>query len=93
MVPASGISNQSVSVCWGAKLTQSITQGATLTNRGQSHGINVSLYLPQADSCDTNLNSGSSGVSGRIQCSCLLRWPIQLHVPPAAVHSALFHPL
>lgn len=72
---------ESVSVFWGAKLTRNITQGATLTNRGQSRGLNVSLYLPQADSCDMHLNNGSSQVP--------LQSPVQL---PAAVANSITRP-
>lgn len=72
---------ESVSVFWGAELTRNITQGATLTNRGQRHGLNVSLYLPQADSCDAPLNNGSSQVA--------LQSPVQL---PAAVANSITRP-
>ena len=72
---------ESVSVFWGAKLTRNSTQGATLTNRGQSRGLNVSLYLPQADSCDMHLNNGSSQVP--------LQSPVQL---PAAVANSITRP-
>lgn len=47
---------------------------------------------PQADSSDMHLNKAPQKVLAGSSTSCLQQWPIQLHIPTAAVPLAPFHP-